>query len=178
MLFRSMHHQENIEAGCQQCHVKELVTEQAETLNTGREIFRRRGCMGCHRYEGFDREGDEIASVNQQIHQGEQQKAEWTREAGFAEQAANNPKTTNAEAQKLYAHANDLKVRSSGIDAQIEQLDMRSQSLVREVKKVGPSLKEVRVKLRKEWIPVWLEDPHAWREGTKMPSFQIGRAHV
>jgi cytochrome c551/c552 len=170
-----MHHPENIEAGCQQCHVKEIVTEQADTLNAGREIFRLRGCMGCHRYEGFDREGDEIASVNQQIHQDEQQKAEWTREAGFAEQAANNPKTTNAEAQKLYAHANDLKVRSSGIDAQIEQLDMRSESLVREVKKVGPSLKEVRMKLRKEWIPVWLEDPHVWREGTKMPSFRLDK---
>jgi cytochrome c551/c552 len=170
-----MHYPENIEAGCQQCHVKEIVTEQADTLNAGRETFRVRGCMGCHRYEGFDREGDEISSVNQQIHQDEQQKAEWQREAGFAEQAANNPKTTNAEAQKLYAHANDLKVRESGIDAQIEQLDMRSQSLVREVKKVGPSLKEVRMKLRKEWIPVWLEDPHVWREGTKMPSFRLDK---
>jgi cytochrome c1 len=168
-----MHAKENIEAGCQQCHVKEIVTEQADTLNAGREIFRLRGCMGCHRYEGFDREGDEIATVNQQIHTDEQQKAEWQREAGFAEQAANNPKITNAEAQKLYAHANDLKVRASGVDAQIEQLDMRAQSLVREVKKVGPSLKEVRMKLRKEWIPEWLKDPHAWREGTKMPTFRL-----
>ena len=39
----------------------------ADTLNTGREIFRLRGCMGCHRYEGFDREADEMSSVNQQI---------------------------------------------------------------------------------------------------------------
>ena len=44
---------------------------------------------------------------------------------------------------------------------------------MREVKKVGPSLKEVRMKLRKEWIPVWLKDPHAWREGTKMPTFRL-----
>ena len=173
-----MHHKENIEAGCQQCHVKEIVTETADTLNAGREIFRLRGCTACHRYEGFDREGDEIASVNQQIKQDEQQKAEWQREAGFAEQAANNPRTSNAEAQKLYAHANDLKVRSSGIDAQIEQLDMRAQSLVREVKKVGPSLKEVRMKLRKEWIPEWLKDPHAWREGTKMPTFRLDRDEI
>src|SRR5262249_45033488 len=35
------------------------------------------------------------------------------------------------------------------------------------------SLKEVRVKLHKEWIPVWLKDPHAWREGTKMPTFRL-----
>ena len=34
---------------------------------------------------------------------------------------------SNAEAQRLYQEANDLKVRSSGIDAQVEQLDMRSQ---------------------------------------------------
>jgi len=50
---------------------------------------------------------------------------------------------------------------------------MRSRSLIREVKKVGPSLKEARVKLKKEWIPVWLKDPHQWREGTKMPTFRL-----
>ena len=143
------------------------------TLNAGREIFRLRGCMGCHRYEGFDREADEMTSVNQQIRQLEQQKAEWLRQAGFDEQKANNPRTSDAEAKKLFQESNDLKVRSSGLDAKIEQLDMRSHELVREVKKVGPSLKEVRMKLRKEWIPVWLKDPHDWREGTKMPTFRL-----
>jgi cytochrome c1 len=167
-----LHHKENIQAGCQQCHGREIVTEMADTLNAGRETFRLRGCMGCHRYEGFDREADEITSVNQQIRQIEQQKAEWIREAGFS--IAKGDKTrNNEEAQKLYQHANDLKVRSSGLDAKIEQLDMRSHELVKEVKKVGPSLKEVRVKLRKEWIPVWLKDPHQWREGTKMPTFRL-----
>ena len=55
---------------------------------------------------------------------------------------------------------------------------MRSRSLVREVKKVGPSLKEVRVKLRKEWIPVWLKDPHVWREATKMPTFRLDEYEI
>ncbi len=168
-----LHHKENIQAGCQQCHAREVVTEMADTLNSGREIFRLRGCMGCHRYEAFDREADEISSVNQQIRQLEQQKAEWKREVGFSEQKANNPRTSDADAKTLFAHANDLKVRSSGLDAKIEQFDMRSRSLVREVKKVGPSLKEARVKLKKEWIPVWLKDPHQWREGTKMPTFRL-----
>jgi len=168
-----MHHKENIDAGCQQCHVKEIVTEMAGNLNDGREIFRLRGCMGCHRYDGFDREGDEISSVNQQIKQLEQQKAEWIRQAGFNEQKANNPKTPDAEAKKLFAEANDLRVRTTTIDAKVEQFDMRAGELVREVKKVGPSLKEVRAKLRKEWIPEWLKDPHAWREGTKMPTFRL-----
>jgi cytochrome c551/c552 len=168
-----LHHKENIDAGCQQCHSKEIVTEMADTLNSGREIFRLRGCMGCHRYEGFDREADEITSVNQNIRQLEQQKAEWHRQIGFDELKANNPRTSDTEAKKLFQESNDLKVRSSGLDAKIEQLDMRASSLVREVKKVGPSLKEVRMKLNKAWIPVWLKDPHQWREGTKMPTFRL-----
>jgi cytochrome c1 len=167
-----MHPKENFEAGCQQCHGKEIVTEMADTLNAGRELFRLRGCTGCHRYEGFDREADEMASVNQQIRQLTTQKAEWLRESGFSVQRGDRTKD-NAEAQRLYKLANDLKVRASGLDAKIEQLDMRARSLVREVKKVGPSLKEVKVKLRKEWIPTWVKDPHAWREGTKMPTFRL-----
>ena len=30
-------------------------------------------------------------------------------------------------------------------------------NLLREIKKVGPDLKEVRMKIHKEWIPYWLE---------------------
>src|SRR4051812_33063130 len=146
-----MHHPENVQAGCQQCHYKEIVTEMADTLNQGREIFRLRGCMGCHRYEGFDRDPEDLSSVQKQIGQLEQQKAEWEREIGFTIQKADKAKD-NSEAQKLYAYADDLKVRSSGLDAKVEQLDIRSASLIREIKKVGPSLKEVRMKIRKEWL--------------------------
>ena len=127
----------------------------ADTLNAGRETFRLRGCMGCHRYEGFDHEPEEMTTVNQQIRQLEQQKAEWTREIGFTTDKADRTRD-NDEAQRLYQHANDLKVRITGLDAKIEQVDMRASDLIREVKKVGPSLKEVRMKMHKEWIPVWL----------------------
>ncbi len=167
----------NFDAGCQQCHVKEIVTEMADTLNAGRETFRRRGCMGCHRYEGFDREPDEMTAVTQQIRQLEQQKAEWTREIGFTTDKADKTRS-NEEAERLYQHANDLKVRITGLDAQIEQADMRSSDLIKEVKKVGPSLKEVRMKMHKEWIPVWLEDPHKWRPGTKMPTFRLDQEEI
>src|SRR5579885_1301109 len=167
-----MHARENFEAGCQQCHNKEIVTEMAPTLDAGREIFRLRGCIGCHRYEGFDPDNDELADVNQQIRMLEQQKAEMLREVGFSVQKGDRTRD-NAEAQRLYQHANDLRVRASGLDAKMEQFDMRARELVREIKKVGPDLKEARVKLRKEWIPVWLKDPHQWREGTKMPTFRL-----
>lgn len=167
-----MHYRENVEAGCQQCHYREIVTEMGDKLNQGREIFRLRGCMACHRYEGFDRDMDEMNGVAQQIRQLEQQKAEFLREAGFMVQKGDRTRN-NDEAQRLYQQAQNLKVRTSGMDAKIEQLDMRHKNLVREVKKVGPSLKEARVKLRKEWIPVWLKDPNRWRPGTKMPTFRL-----
>ncbi len=172
-----LHAKENLEAGCQQCHSQEIVTEMADKLNAGREIFRLRGCMACHRYEGFDRDPDELASVNQSIRQLTQQKAEWTREIGFSTQKGDNT-PDNDEAQKYYQRANDLKVRISGLDAKIEQDDNRARSLVREIKKVGPSLKEVRMKMHKEWLPVWLKDPHAWRPGTKMPTFRLDDGEI
>src|SRR5436305_25236 len=40
-------------------------------------------------------------------------------------------------------------------------------------KKVGPDLKEVRAKLRPEWVPVWLKNPHAFRPATRMPRFRL-----
>ncbi|HUO27920.1 MAG TPA: hypothetical protein VMU80_01790 [Bryobacteraceae bacterium] len=167
-----LHAKENLEAGCQQCHSQEIVTELAPTLDAGRELFRLRGCMACHRYEGFDRDPDDLAAVNQDIRQLTQQKAEWTREIGFS--VAKGDRTrSNEEAEKLYQHANNLKVRISLVDAKIEQDDDRARDLSREIKKVGPSLKEVRMKIHKEWLPVWLKDPHMWRPGTKMPTFRL-----
>ena len=89
-----MHHLENVQAGCQQCHYKEIVTEMADTLNQGREIFRLRGCMGCHRYEGFDREPEDLSNVQKQIGILEQQKAEWGREAVSTFRKPIGPRTT------------------------------------------------------------------------------------
>ena len=35
-----------------------------------------------------------------------------------------------------------------------------SHNLLQEIKKVGPDLKEVRMKIHKEWIPYWLAHTH------------------
>ena len=77
----------------------------------------------------------------------------------------------DAEAQKLLAHAESLRVTNSLLAARIDQLNLQSKYLMQDQKKVGPNLKDVRLKLRKEWIPVWLRDPQAFRPGTKMPTF-------
>ena len=51
--------------------------------------------------------------------------------------------------------------------------DRRVKDLLQDMKKVGPDLKEVRMKLRPEWVPVWLQNPHAFRPTTQMPRFRL-----
>src|SRR5205814_2741513 len=51
---------ENIQAGCVQCHVQDLVLPMGERVTAGKDAFRRAGCWGCHKYEGFNKELDQI----------------------------------------------------------------------------------------------------------------------
>jgi cbb3-type cytochrome oxidase cytochrome c subunit len=55
----------------------------------------------------------------------------------------------------------------------LQQLDFQSHSLMQDMKKVGPNLKDVRLKLNKNWIPVWLKKPTDFRPTTKMPNFRL-----
>ena len=45
-----------------------------DNLNEGKDLFRQRGCVGCHRYEGYDKEPEDLLSIAQQIKQLEQEK--------------------------------------------------------------------------------------------------------
>jgi hypothetical protein len=60
------------------CHAADMVLAsgdvQFQTINDGKDLFRQRGCMGCHRYEGYDKEPEDLNSVGQQIKQIETQK--------------------------------------------------------------------------------------------------------
>lgn len=161
---------ENIEAGCQQCHAKDRVTQGAETLNRGRDLFYERGCIGCHRYEGFDRETDSLSGSRQNITQLEDQITANEKQIRQDTEAANQA-SDDAEAQRLLAHAESLRVTNSLLAARRDQLNLQSKYLMQDQKKVGPNLKDVRLKLRKNWLPVWLRDPQAFRPGTKMPTF-------
>ena len=164
-----MFEKENTEAGCQQCHARDRVTQGADTLNLGRDLFYQRGCMGCHRYEGFDRETDALGSTRQSISQLEDQITGNQKQIRLDESPPEG--TSDEEAQKMLAQSEALKVTNSILAARIDQLNLQSKYLMQDQKKVGPNLKDVRLKLRKEWIPVWLSDPQAFRPGTKMPTF-------
>jgi cytochrome c2 len=164
-----MFEKENTEAGCQQCHAKDRVTQGADTLNLGRDLFSQRGCTGCHRYEGFDRETDSLGATRQSISQLEDQITGNEKQIRLDE---NPPEgTSDEDAQKMLAHSESLKVTNSILAARIDQLNLQSKYLMQDQKKVGPNLKDVRLKLRKEWIPKWLANPQSFRPGTKMPTF-------
>lgn len=160
---------ENTEAGCQQCHTQDRVLQNAPTLTLGKDLFQNRGCVGCHRSEGFDRESDALANTRQQISQIEDNIKTNDHDAQQAKDAISN--ASDEEAQKLQARAESLVVTNSLLAAQLDQLNIQSRYLMQDQKKVGPNLKDVRLKLVKEWIPVWLKDPQAFRPGTKMPTF-------
>ena len=163
-----LYHKENTEAGCQMCHANDRVTQGADTLNLGKDLFYQRGCVGCHRMESFDREADALTNARQQITQLQDQIGANERQAK-QDEAANTE--DDAELQRLKAHAESLRITNSQLAARIDELNLQTRYLQQDQKKVGPNLKDVRLKLRKEWIPLWLKDPQAFRPGTKMPTF-------
>ncbi|HEV2468700.1 MAG TPA: c-type cytochrome [Candidatus Sulfotelmatobacter sp.] len=167
---------ENIQAGCQNCHAAdmELVSGdvQFQTINDGKDLFRQKGCMGCHRYEGYDKEPEELNSITQKIKQIEKEKVDNLKESAYLMKQADSAET-NDEANALNTKAVDLKVANSKLDGRLQQLDFESHSLMQDQKKVGPNLKDVRLKLNKNWIPVWLKKPTDFRPTTKMPNFRL-----
>ncbi|MCI0489068.1 MAG: c-type cytochrome [Blastocatellia bacterium] len=167
-----LYYKENVEAGCNQCHNRDRVTAGADALNQGKDLFQNAGCTGCHRYEGFDRETDALASASQTITQLEMERQARLREIREATDAADKAETNEA-ARELLRRANSLEQMISKIDNRIDELEIQSKYLMQDRKKVGPNLKEIRAKLRKDWVPVWLRDPQAFRPGTKMPSFRL-----
>jgi cytochrome c len=167
---------ENAEAGCQTCHAADfkLVSGDVEwdTIDEGKDLYRQRGCMGCHRYEGYDKEPEDLNSISQQIKQIETQKKENVKQSAYLMKQADAAES-NEEANRLNGQAVDLKVANSKLDGRLQQLDFQSHSLMQDQKKVGPNLKDVRLKLNKNWIPVWLKKPTDFRPTTKMPNFRL-----
>ena len=166
---------QNAEAGCQTCHAADMhlaVGDVGAHISDGKFLFRQRGCMGCHRYEGYDKEPEDLTSITQQIKLFEQQKIDNAKiSADLMKQA--DAATSNEEANQLNQKAVALKVANSKIDGRIQQLDFQTHSLMQDVKKIGPNLKDVRLKLNQNWIPVWLKKPSDFRPTTKMPNFRL-----
>src|ERR1700738_3283362 len=144
----------NVEAGCQPCHASDMVlvnNEAGWTLSEGKDLFRQRGCVGCHRYEGYDKEPEDLLSIAQQIKLIEQEKKENLKHASYLMKQADTAES-NEEANRLNDRAVALKVTNSKLDLRIVQLDRTTKSLLQDMKKVGPNLKDIRLKLDQNWI--------------------------
>ena len=170
----------NMEAGCQTCHAADMVIVNNDvgwTLTEGKDLFRQRGCVGCHRYEGYDKEPEDLLSVAQQIKQLDQEKRDNFKQAGDLMKQADKAES-NEEANRMNDRAVALKVNNSKLDLRIVQLDRSTKSLLEDMKKVGPNLKDIRLKLNKTWIPVWLRKPSDFRPTTKMPNFRLNEDQI
>jgi cytochrome c2/transcription termination factor NusB len=170
----------NTEAGCQTCHAADMVlvtNEVGWTLSDGKDLFRQRGCVGCHRYEGYDKEPEDLLSIAQQIKLIETEKKDNLKQANYLMKQADAAQS-NEEANRLNDRAVALKVTNSKLDLRIVQLDRTTKSLLQDIKKVGPNLKDIRLKLNKNWIPVWLKKPSAFRATTKMPDFRLNDEQI
>jgi len=165
----------NYESGCQICHSADMVVVTNDVgwvVSEGKDLFRQRGCVGCHRFEGYDKEPEDLLSVAQQIKQLDQEKKDNFKQAGDLMKQADKAES-NEEANRLNDRAVALKVTNSKLDLRIVQLDRSTKSLLEDMKKVGPNLKDIRLKLNKNWIPVWLKKPSDFRATTKMPNFRL-----
>src|SRR6267378_401977 len=170
----------NMEAGCQNCHAADMVLVNNDvgwTLSEGKDLFRQRGCVGCHRYEGYDKEPEDLLSIAQQIKLIDQEKKDNLKQANYLMKQADAAQS-NEDANRLNDRAVALKVTNSKLDLRIVQLDRTNKSLLQDMKKVGPNLKEIRLKLNKNWIPVWLQKPSAFRATTKMPDFRFNDGQI
>lgn len=150
-----------VEGGCQTCHAADVMlagrTELAPMLDQAKDMFRQ-GCVGCHRFKGFADEQQELNSVAEQSRTLEQQKKNNVREATL-KQAQADVALTSDGARLLTQEAESLKAENNHIDMQLEQLTERTRDLLREEKKVGHNLKEIRAKMYPNWLPFFITGP-------------------
>ena len=112
-----LYYSENYDAGCQQCHAADMVTEHATVLNEGKQLYRQRGCIGCHRFQGFDNQDEQLVTARQQIMQLAKAKADDELEIPRLQKLGDNA-PDNAAAERYYAQATNLTVDISRMDAQ------------------------------------------------------------
>jgi hypothetical protein len=136
---------ENTEAGCNQCHAADRVLQGAGVLNQGKDLFYQRGCVGCHRYEGFDRETDALTNTRQLVKQLEDEVTSNEHDAKVARADSSAPGVSDERAQAFLARAEGLVVSNSQLEAKIDQLNTQARYLMQDQKKVGPNLKDARL---------------------------------
>ena len=157
-----MHPKGMEEAGCVDCHRSQLELDHSTTFIEGKTLFHKLGCWGCHKYVGFASWEEETKANASSI-----SKAEAAYNALLSDiQGADE---SGASAAQIDALTLELATAQTKLDA----LQLRGLELNNESKRVGPNLKEIRKKVRPEWLPSWIANPHDFRVDTNMPNFYL-----
>jgi cytochrome c2 len=173
-----MYEKENTEAGCLQCHESSLVLDHATTLNEGKELFRYRGCWGCHPRAGFDTERAEQRLAAQSAKTVREQIDQYRFEIDKQNKIADNSKSSDEDVKIAIGKINSLTLQISGLESELIELERREVSLGKQLKNVGPSLRPIRNKLKPEWVTQWIDNPRHFRPTTRMPVFRLPPEHL
>ncbi len=175
--LKRMHPPTNFEAGCNQCHLGDIHLEGGERISQAKENFRHYGCWGCHELKGYDVEPERSRGVAMRI-------TDIDLEMEALEQRARNLKAVvdpvfdededvaNRLAGDVALQGNALRMQIAGLQTERTNLGRELYDVVKERKKVGPNLKDLRAKVKPEWLTQWIQDPRNWRPSTKMPAFR------
>jgi cytochrome c2/cytochrome c1 len=180
---------ENVEAGCVQCHQQDLVLAGGERITAGKDHFRRAGCWGCHKYEGFNREIDQITALEgraKEIDAAVVEKQTRIENLRLLNAALDEdvPEQKAAKDRDLAANLRErqaLQQEISGLLTESDRAEKRLRDAHVERQRVGPNLKDVRIKIRPEFLTDWINSPRdahkdasgrPFRPETKMPTFR------
>ena len=172
-----LHPAENFEAGCVQCHEKDLFLEGGERHNQAKENYRHFGCWGCHKMKGYDDEPELARAVAKQVSDIDAEIQTKQTRIGNLQAALDQvydldeDRFNELEPQKSLQQ-DALRMEIAGLRTEREVLATKLQSLYQEEKTVGPNLKDLKAKVRPEWLTQWVENPMHWRPTTKMPVFR------
>ena len=172
-----LHPEENYEAGCVQCHVQDLVLTGGERVTQAKENYRAYGCWGCHKMTGYDDEPDEIREIAKRLSDIEAEVAGNVKRVDNLRAALNTVYDEDEERFNELAPANQAEIAAltmqiASLRTESDVLHRTLRDLYKEQKKVGPNLKDLRAKVRPEWLTPWVDNPRHWRPDTKMPVFR------
>jgi mono/diheme cytochrome c family protein len=175
----------HIEAGCVQCHQQDLVLPMGERITTGKDEFRRAGCWGCHKYEGFNKELDQITALNGRLKEIEDEKSAKAQRSQNLQLLHGAMSDDDAALEKDAAptalERTALQQEIAGLDTEKGQVEKRLRDAYIERQRVGPNLKDVRIKIQREFLTDWIKSPRdahksddgaAFRPETKMPTLR------
>ena len=117
-----LYYPENYDAGCQQCHSADMVTEHAPVLNEGKQLYRQKGCIGCHRFKAsIIRTNNSSTRASKYLAARQNQIRQRARNPAPAE--TRRHRRRQRRRRSFYAQATNLTVDISRMDATTESLE-------------------------------------------------------